>query len=117
MPDMPGVRPEIELAWRRAQLAGLDPGMEVRGSVLSDIDRRSRLIVAAEPVLDRMAQDLVDTRFSVLLADRASVIVARRYAQRSLAGTVWLNEAHQYTPYQVFGGHKQSGIGAENSLH
>jgi len=117
MPDMPGVRPEIELAWRRAQLAGLDPGMEVRGSVLSDIDRRSRLIVAAEPVLDRMAQDLVDTRFSVLLADSASVIVDRRYGQRSLTGTVWLNEAHQYTPYQVFGGHKQSGIGAENSLH
>jgi acyl-CoA reductase-like NAD-dependent aldehyde dehydrogenase len=33
------------------------------------------------------------------------------------AGTVWLNEVHQYTPHQVFGGHKQSGIGAENSLH
>ena len=76
-----GVRPEIELAWRRAQMFGLDPGMEVRGSVLSDIDRRSRLVVAAEPVLDRMAQDLVDTRFSVLLADSASIIVDRRYGQ------------------------------------
>lgn len=88
MSGQPGVRPEIELAWRRAQLAGLDPGVEVRGSVLSDIDRRSRLIVAAEPVLDRMAQDLVDTRFSVLLADSASVIVDRRYGQRSLTGAL-----------------------------
>ena len=33
------------------------------------------------------------------------------------AGTVWLNEIHQYGPGQAFGGHKQSGIGCENSLH
>jgi len=33
------------------------------------------------------------------------------------AGTVWLNEIHQYSPEQAFGGHKQSGIGCENSLH
>ena len=33
------------------------------------------------------------------------------------AGTVWLNEVHQYSPFQAFGGHKQSGIGCENSLH
>jgi acyl-CoA reductase-like NAD-dependent aldehyde dehydrogenase len=33
------------------------------------------------------------------------------------AGTVWLNEIHQYGPDQAFGGHKQSGIGCENSLH
>ncbi|MEU0265101.1 aldehyde dehydrogenase family protein [Nocardioides sp. NPDC006303] len=41
----------------------------------------------------------------------------QRIARQIDAGTVWLNEVHQYTPYQVFGGHKQSGIGAENSLH
>ena len=33
------------------------------------------------------------------------------------AGTVWLNEIHQYSPFQAFGGHKQSGLGCENSLH
>lgn len=32
------------------------------------------------------------------------------------SGTVWLNEVHEYSPHQVFGGHKQSGIGAENGL-
>jgi len=41
----------------------------------------------------------------------------KRIGRQIQAGTVWLNEVHQYTPHQVFGGHKQSGIGAENSLH
>jgi acyl-CoA reductase-like NAD-dependent aldehyde dehydrogenase len=31
--------------------------------------------------------------------------------------TVWLNEIHQPSPYQAFGGHKESGISCENSLH
>ncbi|MDF3145143.1 MULTISPECIES: aldehyde dehydrogenase family protein [unclassified Streptomyces] len=41
----------------------------------------------------------------------------QRIGRQIDAGTVWLNEVHQYSPHQVFGGHKQSGIGAENSLH
>ncbi|WP_033291795.1 aldehyde dehydrogenase family protein [Amycolatopsis jejuensis] len=40
-----------------------------------------------------------------------------RIGRRIEAGTVWLNEVHQYSPAQAFGGHKQSGIGCENSLH
>ena len=41
----------------------------------------------------------------------------QRIGRQLEAGTVWLNEVHQYSPHQVFGGHKQSGIGAENSLY
>ena len=41
----------------------------------------------------------------------------QRIGSRLQAGTVWLNEIHQYSPYQAFGGHKESGIGCENSLH
>ena len=41
----------------------------------------------------------------------------RRIGAQLEAGTVWLNEVHQYSPHQAFGGHKQSGIGCENSLH
>ena len=37
-----------------------------------------------------------------------------RIARRIEAGTVWLNEVHQYSPHQVFAGHKQSGFGREN---
>jgi acyl-CoA reductase-like NAD-dependent aldehyde dehydrogenase len=40
-----------------------------------------------------------------------------RVGSRLEAGTVWLNEIHQYSPHQAFGGHKESGIGCENSLH
>lgn len=40
-----------------------------------------------------------------------------RIGSRLQAGTIWLNEIHQYSPHQAFGGHKQSGIGCENSLH
>jgi acyl-CoA reductase-like NAD-dependent aldehyde dehydrogenase len=41
----------------------------------------------------------------------------QRIGARLEAGTVWLNEVHQYSPWQAFGGHKESGIGCENSLH
>lgn len=39
-----------------------------------------------------------------------------RIANRIEAGTVWINEIHQYAPDQAFGGQKESGIGCENSL-
>ena len=45
------------------------------------------------------------------------LVAVERIGRQLEAGTVWLNEVHQYSPHQVFGGHKQSGIGAENSLH
>jgi acyl-CoA reductase-like NAD-dependent aldehyde dehydrogenase len=41
----------------------------------------------------------------------------QRIAEQLEAGTVWVNEIHKYSPGQAFGGHKQSGIGCENSLH
>ena len=41
----------------------------------------------------------------------------QRIGSQLEAGTVWLNEIHQYSPFQAFGGHKQSGIGCENSVH
>jgi acyl-CoA reductase-like NAD-dependent aldehyde dehydrogenase len=41
----------------------------------------------------------------------------QRIGKRMEAGTVWLNEVHKYSPHQAFGGHKESGIGCENSLH
>lgn len=41
----------------------------------------------------------------------------QRIGEQLEAGTVWLNEIHQYSPHQAFGGHKESGIGCENSLH
>jgi acyl-CoA reductase-like NAD-dependent aldehyde dehydrogenase len=42
---------------------------------------------------------------------------AERIARRIEAGTVWINHAHVFAPNIAFGGHKQSGVGIENSLH
>ena len=42
---------------------------------------------------------------------------AERIARRIEAGTVWINHAHVFGPDIAFGGHKQSGVGIENSLH
>jgi acyl-CoA reductase-like NAD-dependent aldehyde dehydrogenase len=41
---------------------------------------------------------------------------ARQIASRIEAGTVWVNEIHSFSPHVAFGGHKQSGVGIENSL-
>lgn len=77
-------RPEIELAWHRAAMSGLDPGMDVRTRTIGDVDTRSSLSMAAGPVLDKMVDELSDTRFSILLADRTSRIVDRRVGDRTV---------------------------------
>ncbi|KXX55864.1 hypothetical protein AZG88_02175 [Rhodococcus sp. LB1] len=77
-------RPEIELAWRRATMSGLDPGMEVRETAITDVETRSTLSIAAGPVLDKMVDELADTRFSILLADRTSRIVDRRVTSSAI---------------------------------
>ncbi|MEO0033934.1 MAG: hypothetical protein RIS94_3692, partial [Pseudomonadota bacterium] len=41
---------------------------------------------------------------------------ALRVAARLETGTVWINEALALSPFAVFGGHKQSGMGRENGL-
>ncbi|WLH14822.1 aldehyde dehydrogenase family protein [Pseudomonas hefeiensis] len=42
---------------------------------------------------------------------------AQLVARKIEAGTVWINHAHQFSPRIAFGGHKNSGMGIENSLH
>jgi acyl-CoA reductase-like NAD-dependent aldehyde dehydrogenase len=42
---------------------------------------------------------------------------AEAIARRIQAGTVWINQVHVFAPDIAFGGHKQSGVGIENSLH
>ncbi|WP_237772751.1 aldehyde dehydrogenase family protein [Pseudomonas putida] len=45
------------------------------------------------------------------------VAEAERVARLLETGTVWINQAHIFSPDIAFGGHKQSGLGIENSLH
>nr|WP_047167506.1 aldehyde dehydrogenase family protein [Sphingomonas sp. Y57] len=46
----------------------------------------------------------------------ADVEQATAIASQLEAGTVWVNEVQNLSPFAVFGGHKQSGLGAENGL-
>lgn len=41
---------------------------------------------------------------------------AEKIANQIEAGTVWINEVHQFAPNIPFGGFKESGIGLENAL-
>lgn len=41
---------------------------------------------------------------------------AQEIASKIEAGTVWINQIHQFSPATPFGGHKQSGFGIENAL-
>ena len=67
-----------------------------------------------DDVVDRANATIYGLGASVWGKDLAAV---QRIGERLEAGTVWLNEVHTYGPGQAFGGHKQSGIGCENSLH
>ncbi|MEV4898350.1 helix-turn-helix domain-containing protein [Nonomuraea sp. NPDC055795] len=82
---MAGLRPDIARSWRRAALSGLDPGSGVARERLEEVDSGSRLMVAAKPVLDAVAEQLRNTRFSVLLADGECRIVDRRLGDPRLA--------------------------------
>jgi acyl-CoA reductase-like NAD-dependent aldehyde dehydrogenase len=104
------------------------PGMFVPVTLVDNPPEDSRLVVEEPfgPILPllkwRDEADVIaranNTRYglgaSVWGKDLDAV---QRIGRQMEAGTVWLNEVHQYAPHQVFGGHKQSGIGAENSLH
>lgn len=77
-------RTEIALAWRRAELSGLAPSSSLEWLTQVEIDRQSRLLVAATPVLGELAEELLGTRFCVLLADSEARIVDRRFGESKL---------------------------------
>ena len=78
------VRPVIAQSWQRAELSGVDPGTPIDRSGIEDVDRRSRLIAAAEPVLTEVATALEGTGYVVALADRRARLVDLRYGRRVL---------------------------------
>lgn len=77
-------RPEIALSWRRAELAGLDPAASMHEIAHHEVDPDSRLVRAAKPMLDMIAETLAGTGFSVVLADREARLVDRRVGQPGL---------------------------------
>ncbi|MFC0449305.1 sigma-54-dependent Fis family transcriptional regulator [Rhodococcus jostii] len=77
-------RPLIAQSWQRVAMSGLFPGASVDDAAIEEVDRRSRLMVAAAPVLDEMAGELEGAGFAVILADRNARLVDLRYGERDL---------------------------------
>jgi transcriptional regulator of acetoin/glycerol metabolism len=66
-------------SWRRSRLSGLSPSSTIDALKADDYDSSSRLLRAAEPVLNTMAAALDGADYCVMLADREARIVATRW--------------------------------------
>lgn len=70
------VRPQVLQSWRRSLLSGAEissPALQYRG----EHHARAALCHAADPVLSRLAEQLVGLQAGVLLADHHAVVVRR----------------------------------------
>nr|WP_296763668.1 helix-turn-helix domain-containing protein [Rhodococcus sp. (in: high G+C Gram-positive bacteria)] len=83
------VREQIALSWQRSASSGLEPADSLEQSSLRDVDRRSRLLAAANPIIDRMESVLDGSGYCVLLADRDARLVDLRFGNRKLRDAVF----------------------------
>jgi sigma-54 dependent transcriptional regulator, acetoin dehydrogenase operon transcriptional activator AcoR len=77
-------------SWRRARLSGLSPTSTVDALKADEYDTSSRLLRAADPVLDKMAAALEGSHYCVMLADRDARIVATRWGCARMRRTLAL---------------------------
>lgn len=78
------LRREIALSWQRSIQFGVDRNRAIDNLSAKDFDRQSRLLVAAGPVLDDIAEELAGSPFCVILADAEARIIDRRFGTRVL---------------------------------
>ena len=57
-------------SWRRSQLSGLSPSSTVDALTVDEYDTASRLLGAAEPVLNKMAAALDGWEYCVMVAEK-----------------------------------------------
>jgi transcriptional regulator of acetoin/glycerol metabolism len=92
------VRDAILASWRRSQFWGVS--VELRAlPYQSDIDTDSRLVHAAQPVLDRLQAVLADMPVCVVLTDAHANVLDRRAGDTSLnqeLDAVWLAPGFSY---------------------
>ncbi|MDI6628667.1 MAG: helix-turn-helix domain-containing protein [Rhodococcus sp. (in: high G+C Gram-positive bacteria)] len=82
------LRDSIAKSWQRSAQSGLAPADTLEQASLRDVDRRSRLLAAANPILDRMESVLHGSGYCVLLADRDARLVDLRFGTHSLRDAV-----------------------------
>lgn len=88
LPQGTPLRPEIALSWRRSMLAGLPSDTPPDRFEIEEFDPASRLLAAAEPVLEAMAAELDGTGYCIALCDQESRLVATRFGQPRLRATM-----------------------------
>lgn len=76
--------PLIERSWSRSSACGVRQGLDGDLPYSEDFDNDSRLIRAAQPVLERLVASLSETHHSVLLADREGRLIQRWVGMKSL---------------------------------
>jgi transcriptional regulator of acetoin/glycerol metabolism len=80
----------IASSWHRSRLSGLSPSSTMDALSADDYDTSSRLLCAADPVLNKMAAALDGWDYCVLLADRDARIVATRWGCARMRRTLEL---------------------------
>ncbi|MCB5178368.1 SpoIIE family protein phosphatase [Streptomyces antimicrobicus] len=79
-----GVRGAILHSWERCRLLGLSPDQSELPWT-DEYDPDSRLVRAATPVLDRLANRFAGSRMNICLADANGTVLERRFGEPSLA--------------------------------
>jgi acyl-CoA reductase-like NAD-dependent aldehyde dehydrogenase len=103
------------------------PGWFVPVTIVDDPPEASRIVQEEPfgpivPLLRWHDEDEVisranDTPYGLGASVWSADLDAGQWIARQIeAGTVWINEVHEYSPHQAFGGHKQSGVGCENGV-
>jgi sigma-54 dependent transcriptional regulator, acetoin dehydrogenase operon transcriptional activator AcoR len=76
----------IAYSWQRSRLSGLSPSSTFDALSADNYDTSSRLLCAADPVLNTMAAALDGSDYCVMLADRDARIVATRWGCARMRG-------------------------------
>jgi transcriptional regulator of acetoin/glycerol metabolism len=77
------LRSVIAQSWCRVAEGGLHPKAPIDHAGIAEFNASSKLMSAAQPVLDDVAAAMEDTEFSLLLADRTGRLVDVRYGDRA----------------------------------
>ncbi|MEV0702211.1 helix-turn-helix domain-containing protein [Saccharopolyspora sp. NPDC050389] len=83
----PELREDIISSWRRCQLVGVAPSSD-EVPYAPEFDRPGRLLRAAAPVIDGLAEQLLGCPATIVLADSRAQIIERRAGGRELANAL-----------------------------
>jgi transcriptional regulator of acetoin/glycerol metabolism len=82
--DPAGVRSQIVQSWRRCRMSGVDADRPDLPFLPDPEVGTSKLYLAAQPILERCAERLLDANSSIVLADRRARVLGRWSGDRAL---------------------------------